>query len=150
MPDDKLFVQDMFPTPRVRTLVIPSAHRTTDIMPAISRWWARNMLHALRFDAFGLPPSMRGTNRRHIRVVPGPKPTSSAFAGRLGFGHDSRRSFSTTDVDFWVDSVDLPTDTTRGSTPQPIRRARYQSWSPNSESPRVQRVCDGGRDWKPN
>lgn len=42
VPDDKLFVQDMFPYPRVRdsTLVIPSATSRPTSMPAISGWWA--------------------------------------------------------------------------------------------------------------
>src|SRR5260370_18094030 len=63
----------------------------------------RNMLHALDFDAFGLPAEQ-------YAVQTGTHPRTRTEAnivnfrrqlGRLGFGHDNRRSFSTTDVEFY-------------------------------------------------
>jgi leucyl-tRNA synthetase len=63
----------------------------------------RNVLHALGFDAFGLPAEQyavqTGTHprtRTEANVV-----NFRRQLGRLGLGHDSRRSFSTTDVEFY-------------------------------------------------
>ena len=63
----------------------------------------RNVLHALGFDAFGLPAEQyaiqTGTHpriRTEANIV-----NFRRQLGRLGFGHDARRSFSTTDVDFY-------------------------------------------------
>ncbi|MGI9124575.1 MAG: leucine--tRNA ligase, partial [Mycobacterium sp.] len=61
------------------------------------------VLHALGFDAFGLPAEQ-------YAVQTGTHPRTRTDAnienfrrqlGRLGLGHDRRRSFSTTDVDFY-------------------------------------------------
>ena len=63
----------------------------------------RNVLHALGFDAFGLPAEQ-------YAVQTGTHPRTRTEAnivnfrrqlGRLGLGHDARRSFSTTDIDFY-------------------------------------------------
>ncbi|MBN9635931.1 MAG: leucine--tRNA ligase, partial [Actinobacteria bacterium] len=63
----------------------------------------RNVLHALGFDAFGLPAEQ-------YAVQTGTHPRTRTEAnivnfrrqlGRLGLGHDARRSFATTDTDFY-------------------------------------------------
>jgi len=61
------------------------------------------VLHALGFDAFGLPAEQyaiqTGTHprvRTEANIV-----NFRRQLGRLGFGHDARRSFSTTDVDYY-------------------------------------------------
>ena len=63
----------------------------------------RNVLHALGFDSFGLPAEQyamqTGTHpriRTEANIV-----NFRRQLGRLGLGHDARRSFSTTDVDFY-------------------------------------------------
>lgn len=108
----------------------------------------RNVLHALGFDAFGLPAEQyavqTGTHprtRTEANVV-----NFRRQLGRLGFGHDSRRSFSTTDVDFyrWTQWIFLQIynawfDTT-------ANKARLIS-ELVAEFESGARCLDGGRDW---
>ena len=104
-PDDKLFVQDMFPYPSGDGLHVghPLGYIGTDVYARYFRMCGRNVLHALGFDAFGLPAEQyavqTGTHpraRTEANVV-----NFRRQLGRLGLGHDSRRSFSTTDVEFY-------------------------------------------------
>ena len=105
VPDDKLFVQDMFPYPSGDGLHVghPLGYIATDVYARYFRMNGRNVLHALGFDAFGLPAEQ-------YAVQTGTHPRTRTEAnivnfrrqlGRLGLGHDSRRSFSTTDVEFY-------------------------------------------------
>lgn len=105
VPDDKLFVQDMFPYPSGEGLHVghPLGYIATDVYARYFRMTGRNVLHALGFDAFGLPAEQyavqTGTHprtRTEANVV-----NFRRQLGRLGLGHDSRRSFSTTDVEFY-------------------------------------------------
>lgn len=105
VPDDKLFVQDMFPYPSGEGLHVghPLGYIATDVYARYFRMMGRNVLHALGFDAFGLPAEQyavqTGTHpriRTEANVV-----NFRRQLGRLGLGHDSRRSFSTTDVEFY-------------------------------------------------
>ena len=104
-PDDKLFVQDMFPYPSGDGLHVghPLGYIATDVYARYFRMCGRNVLHALGFDAFGLPAEQyavqTGTHpraRTEANVV-----NFRRQLGRLGLGHDTRRSFSTTDVEFY-------------------------------------------------
>jgi leucyl-tRNA synthetase len=105
VPEDKLFVQDMFPYPSGEGLHVghPLGYIATDVYARYFRMNGRNVLHALGFDAFGLPAEQ-------YAVQTGTHPRTKTDAnivnfrrqlGRLGLGHDSRRSFSTTDVEFY-------------------------------------------------
>jgi leucyl-tRNA synthetase len=105
VPPDKLFVQDMFPYPSGDGLHVghPLGYIATDVYARYFRMNGRNVLHALGFDAFGLPAEQ-------YAVQTGTHPRTRTEAnienfrrqlGRLGLGHDSRRSFSTTDADFY-------------------------------------------------
>ncbi|MDV3266581.1 leucine--tRNA ligase [Mycobacterium avium] len=105
VPEDKLFVQDMFPYPSGEGLHVghPLGYIATDVYARYFRMTGRNVLHALGFDAFGLPAeqyaAQTGTHprtRTEANVV-----NFRRQLGRLGLGHDSRRSFSTTDVEFY-------------------------------------------------
>ncbi|ANR91921.1 leucine--tRNA ligase [Mycobacterium avium] len=105
VPEDKLFVQDMFPYPSGEGLHVghPLGYIATDVYARYFRMTGRNVLHALGFDAFGLPAEQyavqTGTHprtRTEANVV-----NFRRQLGRLGLGHDSRRSFSTTDVEFY-------------------------------------------------
>jgi len=105
VPTDKMFVQDMFPYPSGEGLHVghPLGYIATDVYARYYRMTGRNVLHALGFDAFGLPAEQyaiqTGTHprtRTEANIV-----NFRRQLGRLGLGHDSRRSFSTTDVDFY-------------------------------------------------
>jgi leucyl-tRNA synthetase len=106
VPDDKLFVQDMFPYPSGEGLHVghPLGYIATDVYARYFRMTGHNVLHALGFDSFGLPAEQyavqTGTHpraRTEANVV-----NFRRQLGRLGLGHDSRRSFSTTDIDFYM------------------------------------------------
>jgi leucyl-tRNA synthetase len=105
MPASKLFVQDMFPYPSGDGLHVghPLGYIATDVYARYYRMNGRNVLHALGFDSFGLPAEQYAAQT-------GTHPRTRTDAnienfrrqlGRLGLGHDSRRSFSTTDVEFY-------------------------------------------------
>jgi leucyl-tRNA synthetase len=105
VPADKMFVQDMFPYPSGDGLHVghPLGYIATDVYARYYRMTGRNVLHALGFDSFGLPAEQ-------YAIQTGTHPRSRTEAnivnfrrqlGRLGLGHDTRRSFSTTDVDFY-------------------------------------------------
>ena len=105
VPDDKMFVQDMFPYPSGEGLHVghPLGYIATDVYARYFRMTGRNVLHALGFDSFGLPAEQ-------YAVQTGTHPRTRTEAnivnfrrqlGRLGLGHDARRSFSTTDVEFY-------------------------------------------------
>jgi len=105
VPADKMFVQDMFPYPSGDGLHVghPLGYIATDVYARYFRMTGRNVLHALGFDAFGLPAEQyavqTGTHpriRTEANIV-----NFKRQLGRLGLGHDSRRSFATTDVDFY-------------------------------------------------
>ena len=106
VPQDKMFVQDMFPYPSGEGLHVghPLGYIATDVYARYFRMTGRNVLHALGFDSFGLPAEQ-------YAVQTGTHPRSRTEAnianfrrqlGRLGLGHDQRRSFSTTDVDYYT------------------------------------------------
>jgi leucyl-tRNA synthetase len=105
VPADKMFVQDMFPYPSGEGLHVghPLGYIATDVYARYFRMTGRNVLHALGFDAFGLPAEQyaiqTGTHprtRTEANVV-----NFRRQLGRLGFGHDARRSFSTTDAEYY-------------------------------------------------
>ncbi|MGD9622095.1 MAG: leucine--tRNA ligase [Mycolicibacterium sp.] len=105
VPADKMFVQDMFPYPSGEGLHVghPLGYIATDVYARYYRMMGRNVLHALGFDAFGLPAEQyaiqTGTHPR-VRTEANIVNFRRQLA-RLGLGHDSRRSFSTTDVDYY-------------------------------------------------
>ncbi len=105
VPADKVFVQDMFPYPSGEGLHVghPLGYIATDVYARYFRMCGRNVLHALGFDSFGLPAEQyaiqTGTHprtRTEANIV-----NFRRQLGRLGLGHDTRRSFSTTDADFY-------------------------------------------------
>jgi leucyl-tRNA synthetase len=105
VPADKMFVLDMFPYPSGEGLHVghPLGYIATDVYARYFRMTGHNVLHALGFDAFGLPAEQyaiqTGTHpriRTEANIV-----NFRRQLGRLGFGHDTRRSFSTTDVDYY-------------------------------------------------
>jgi leucyl-tRNA synthetase len=105
LPEDKLFILDMFPYPSGEGLHVghPLGYIATDIYGRYHRMLGRNVLHTFGFDSFGLPAEQYA-----VQTGTHPRTTTEANVvnyrrqlGRLGLGHDSRRSFSTTDVEFY-------------------------------------------------
>jgi leucyl-tRNA synthetase len=102
---DKLLVLDMFPYPSGAGLHVghPLGYIATDVYARYHRMTGRNVLHALGYDAFGLPAEQ-------YAVQTGAHPRTTTEANmvtmrrqlrRLGLGHDDRRSISTIDPDYY-------------------------------------------------
>ncbi|MEJ7584615.1 MAG: class I tRNA ligase family protein, partial [Acidimicrobiales bacterium] len=101
----KLFVLDMFPYPSGSGLHVghPLGFIGTDVYARYKRMTGHNVLHAMGFDAFGLPAEQYAVQTgQHPRVT-----TDANIANmrrqlrRLGLGHDPRRSVATTDVAYY-------------------------------------------------
>lgn len=105
VPGDKLFVQDMFPYPSGAGLHVghPLGYIATDVYARYYRMHGRNVLHALGYDAFGLPAEQyavqTGTHPR--QTTEANIATMQQQLDRLGLGHDRRRSFATTDPEYY-------------------------------------------------
>jgi leucyl-tRNA synthetase len=105
VPEDKLFVQDMFPYPSGSGLHVghPLGYIGTDVFARYQRMLGQNVLHTMGFDAFGLPAELyaaetgthpRSTTEANIECF-------LAQIRRLGLGHDERRRIATTDVEYY-------------------------------------------------
>ncbi|MBU2665670.1 leucine--tRNA ligase [Actinoplanes bogorensis] len=101
----KLHVQDMFPYPSGSGLHVghPLGYIGTDSYTRYKRMAGFNVLHPMGFDAFGLPAEQYA-----VQTGTHPAVTTAAnverYKGqlrRLGLAYDDRRSFSTTDPDYY-------------------------------------------------
>ncbi|MFI1988048.1 leucine--tRNA ligase [Actinoplanes sp. NPDC020271] len=101
----KLHVQDMFPYPSGAGLHVghPLGYIGTDSYTRYKRMTGYNVLHPMGFDAFGLPAEQ-------YAVTTGTHPAITTAANveryrqqlrRLGLAYDDRRSFSTTDPEYY-------------------------------------------------
>ncbi len=101
---EKFFIMDMFPYPSGAGLHVghPLGYIATDVIGRYRRMQGDNVLHALGYDAFGLPAEIHA-------VQTGEHPRTNTEANmanmrrqlrRLGLAHDPRRSFATIDPDF--------------------------------------------------
>ncbi|MFF4344970.1 leucine--tRNA ligase [Kitasatospora sp. NPDC001540] len=99
------FIMDMFPYPSGAGLHVghPLGYIATDVYARYQRMTGHNVLHTLGYDAFGLPAEQYAVQHGvHPRVS-----TEDNIANmrqqlrRLGLGHDSRRSISTIDPDYY-------------------------------------------------
>ncbi|HEU4421757.1 MAG TPA: class I tRNA ligase family protein, partial [Pilimelia sp.] len=102
---DKLFVLDMFPYPSGAGLHVghPLGYIGTDCYARFQRMAGRNVLHAMGFDAFGLPAEQYA-----VQTGTHPRTTTEANVvtfrrqlRRLGLAHDDRRSVATTDIEYY-------------------------------------------------
>ena len=164
LPEDRMFVQDMFPYPSGVGLHVghPLGYIATDVFARFHRMNGANVLHTLGYDAFGLPAEQ-------YAVQTGTHPRTTTMAnienmerqlGRLGLGHDKRRSVATTDTEFyrwtqWIflkiyDSwFDPDADNASGSKGKarpiseliPILESTHEGWAELSEAQR-QEVID--------
>ncbi len=101
----KLYVLDMFPYPSGAGLHVghPLGYIGTDVYARYWRMRGRNVLHAMGYDAFGLPAEQYAVQTgQHPRVT-----TEANIANMrrqlraLGLGHDPRRGVATTDVPYY-------------------------------------------------
>ncbi|PFG20045.1 leucine--tRNA ligase [Serinibacter salmoneus] len=101
---DSYFVMDMFPYPSGKGLHVghPLGYIATDVMGRFERMRGKNVLHALGYDAFGLPAEQYA-----VQTGQHPKITTEENIAvmqrqlrRLGLAHDDARSFATTDPEF--------------------------------------------------
>jgi leucyl-tRNA synthetase len=101
----KLHVQDMFPYPSGAGLHVghPLGYIGTDSYTRYKRMAGYNVLHPMGFDAFGLPAEQYAVQTgTHPRVTT--EANVERYRGqlrRLGLAYDERRSFSTTDPDYY-------------------------------------------------
>jgi leucyl-tRNA synthetase len=102
---DKVYLLDMFPYPSGSGLHVghPLGFIGTDVLGRYLRMTGRTVLHAMGFDAFGLPAEQYA-----VQTGTHPRTTTEeniqrykAQLRRLGLGHDERRSVATTDVEFY-------------------------------------------------
>jgi leucyl-tRNA synthetase len=101
----KLHVQDMFPYPSGAGLHVghPLGYIGTDSYTRYKRMAGYNVLHPMGFDAFGLPAEQYA-----VQTGTHPRTTTEAnierYRGqlrRLGLAYDNRRTFATTDPDYY-------------------------------------------------
>ncbi|HEX6968515.1 MAG TPA: leucine--tRNA ligase [Micromonosporaceae bacterium] len=101
----KLHVQDMFPYPSGAGLHVghPLGYIATDCYTRYKRMTGYNVLHPMGFDAFGLPAEQYAVQTgTHPRVT-----TETNIERyrqqlrRLGLAYDNRRSFATTDPEYY-------------------------------------------------
>ncbi|MEV7212434.1 leucine--tRNA ligase [Kitasatospora cineracea] len=144
------FIMDMFPYPSGAGLHVghPLGYIATDVYARFQRMNGHNVLHTLGYDAFGLPAEQYAVQHGvHPRVS-----TEDNIANmrrqlrRLGLGHDSRRSISTIDPEYyrWTQWIFLQIfnswyDESAGRA-RPIAEliAEFESGA---------REVPGGRDW---
>ncbi len=102
---EKVYLLDMFPYPSGSGLHVghPLGFIGTDVLGRYLRMTGRTVLHAMGFDAFGLPAEQYA-----VQTGTHPRKTTEdniqrykAQLRQLGLGHDDRRSVATTDVEFY-------------------------------------------------
>ena len=102
---ERLYVLDMFPYPSGAGLHVghPLGYIGTDVFARFHRMNGRNVMHALGYDAFGLPAEQYALETgQHPRAATEANITTMRRQLRaLGLGHDSRRSVSTTDASYY-------------------------------------------------
>jgi leucyl-tRNA synthetase len=103
-PGPKFYLMDMFPYPSGAGLHVghPLGYIGTDVIGRYRRMQGDNVLHAMGFDAFGLPAEIHA-------IQTGEHPRANTVANiatmrrqlrRLGLAHDDRRSFASIDPEF--------------------------------------------------
>jgi leucyl-tRNA synthetase len=101
----RLYVLDMFPYPSGAGLHVghPLGYIGTDVYARFYRMNGRNVMHALGYDAFGLPAEQYAleTGQHPREATEANIATMRRQLRALGLGHDPRRSVSTTDVTYY-------------------------------------------------
>ncbi|AEG44738.1 leucyl-tRNA synthetase [Isoptericola variabilis J7] len=98
------FVMDMFPYPSGAGLHVghPLGYIATDVVGRFRMMCGDNVLHALGYDAFGLPAEQYAVQTgQHPRVTTEQNiATMRRQLRRMGLGHDPRRTFATIDPEY--------------------------------------------------
>ncbi|WP_425956615.1 leucine--tRNA ligase [Xylanimonas sp. McL0601] len=98
------FIMDMFPYPSGAGLHVghPLGYIATDVVGRFRRMQGDNVLHALGYDAFGLPAEQYAVQTgQHPRVTTEANiATMKRQLRRMGLAHDPRRSFATIDPEY--------------------------------------------------
>jgi leucyl-tRNA synthetase len=101
----RFYVLDMFPYPSGAGLHVghPLGYIGTDVLARYQRMNGRHVMHALGYDAFGLPAEQYAIDTgQHPQVTTQANVTTMRRQlRRLGLGHDSRREIATTDPSFY-------------------------------------------------
>ncbi|HLS63905.1 MAG TPA: leucine--tRNA ligase [Ruania sp.] len=101
---EKFYLLDMFPYPSGKGLHVghPLGYIATDVVGRFKRMTGSNVLHALGFDAFGLPAEQYAVQTgQHPRTTTEENITTMRRQlRRMGLAHDDRRTFATTDPEF--------------------------------------------------
>jgi len=104
-PARKVYLLDMFPYPSGTGLHVghPLGFIGTDVLGRYLRMTGHTVLHAMGFDAFGLPAEQYAVQTgTHPRTTTEDNVTRyRAQLRQLGLAHDDRRSVATTDVEFY-------------------------------------------------
>ena len=102
---EKFYLLDMFPYPSSAGLHVghPLGYIGTDVLGRYLRMTGHSVLHAMGYDAFGLPAEQYA-----VQTGTHPRKTTEENVERykaqlrqLGLAHDQRRSVATTDVEFY-------------------------------------------------
>jgi leucyl-tRNA synthetase len=102
---EKFYLLDMFPYPSSAGLHVghPLGYIGTDVLGRYLRMTGHSVLHAMGYDAFGLPAEQYA-----VQTGTHPRKTTEENVERyraqlrqLGLAHDPRRSVATTDVEFY-------------------------------------------------
>src|SRR5262245_14666824 len=103
--EGKLYILDMFPYPSGAGLHVghPLGYIGTDVYARYWRMQGFNVLHAMGYDAFGLPAEQYAVQTgQHPRVTTEDNiATMRRQLRALGLGHDPRRGVATTDVPYY-------------------------------------------------
>ena len=103
--NEKFYLLDMFPYPSGAGLHVghPLGYIGSDVLGRYLRMKQRNVLHAMGYDAFGLPAEQHA-----VQTHSHPRTTTMANIARfraqmrrLGLAHDTRRSVTTSDSDYY-------------------------------------------------
>ncbi|MGZ4640814.1 MAG: leucine--tRNA ligase [Blastococcus sp.] len=101
----KYFVMDMFPYPSGTGLHVghPLGYLGTDVTSRFHRMDGDNVLHAMGYDAFGLPAEQFAVQTgQHPRITTEANIAAiKAQLRRLGVDHDERRTFATIDPEYY-------------------------------------------------
>jgi leucyl-tRNA synthetase len=101
---DPFFIMDMFPYPSGAGLHVghPLGYIATDVVGRFRRMRGDNVLHALGYDAFGLPAEQYAVQTgQHPRVTTEQNiATMRRQLRRMGLAHDPRRTFATIDPEY--------------------------------------------------
>jgi leucyl-tRNA synthetase len=101
----KLVVLDMFPYPSGAGLHVghPLGYIASDVYSRYHRMLGKNVLHALGYDAFGLPAEQYAvqTGQHPRETTEENMVTMRRQLRRLGLGFDDRRTFATIDEDYY-------------------------------------------------